>query len=236
MTALAALTALISAVLTGNDHPALPPASIALAGGCITLALLRAALTLRQLQALPEAHRQARTDPLTALANRRHLQEHCARVLARPDAAPVTLLMIDLDGFKIVNDRHGHLVGDALLVHVAARLDATMRHDDLLGRLGGDEFAAILPRTTPVQARMVAQRMHAALATPIVVADHTLRVQASVGISAAGRPGMSTAALLHEADTAMYRAKKSRADTALATRDWPPTHHAHRDDLARRRA
>ena len=236
MTALAALTALISAVLTGNDHPALPPASIALAGGCITLALLRAALTLRQLQALPEAHRQARTDPLTALANRRHLQEHCARVLARPDAAPVTLLMIDLDGFKIVNDRHGHLVGDALLVHVAARLDATMRHDDLLGRLGGDEFAAILPRTTPVQARMVAQRMHAALATPIVVADHTLRVQASVGISAAGRPGMSTAALLHEADTAMYRAKKSRADTALATRDWPPTHHAHRDDLVRRRA
>ena len=137
-------------------------------------------------------------------------------MLARPDAAPVTLLMIDLDGFKIVNDRHGHLVGDALLVHVAARLAATMRHDDLLGRLGGDEFAAILPRTTPVQARMVAQRMHAALATPIVVADHTLRVQASVGISAAGRPGMSTAGLLHEADTAMYR------QTNPATPHSPP--------------
>jgi diguanylate cyclase (GGDEF)-like protein len=237
VSALAALTVLMSAVLTSGDHPALPLAAIALAGGCVLVALLRAALTLRQLQALPEAHRQARTDPLTDLANRRHLQEQCARVLARPDAAPVSLLMIDLDGFKIVNDRHGHLVGDALLVEVAARLAATMRHDDLLGRLGGDEFAAILPRTTPAQARMVAQRMHAALATPIAVADRIFHVQASVGISAAGRPGMNTATLLQEADTAMYLAKKTRADTAVAARDWPPPHHhLHRDDLARRRA
>jgi diguanylate cyclase (GGDEF)-like protein len=237
MTALAALSVLMSAVLTGKDHPGLPLAAIALAGGCVLVALLRAALTLRQLEALPEAHRQARTDPLTELANRRHLQEQCARVLARPDATPVTLLMIDLDAFKIVNDRHGHLVGDALLVEVAARLAATMRHDDLLGRLGGDEFAAILPRTTPAQARMVAQRMHAALAAPIAVAGRTFHVQASVGISAAGRPGMNTATLLQEADTAMYRAKKTRADTAIAARDWAsPHHHPHRDDLARRRA
>ena len=147
----------------------------ALAGGCVLVALLRAALTLQPAAALPEARRQARTDPLTELANRRHLHERCARLLARPDAAPVTLLMIDLDGFKIVNDRHGHPVGDALLVEVATRLAATMRRDDLLGRLGGDEFAAILPRTTPLQARTVAQRMHAALAGPIVVAGHTIR-------------------------------------------------------------
>jgi hypothetical protein len=98
-------------------------------------------------------------------------------------------------------------------------------------------MSAILPRTTPAQARTVDQRMHAALATPIAVADHTFHVQASVGISAAGRPGMNTATLLQEADTAMYRAKKTRADTAVAARDWPlPYHHAHRDDLARRRA
>jgi len=93
------------------------------------------------------------------------------------------------------------------------------------------------PRTTPAQARTVAQRMHAALAAPIAVADHTFHVQASVGISAAGRPGMNTATPLQAADTAMYRAKKTRADTAVAARDWPlPYHHAHRDDLARRRA
>jgi diguanylate cyclase (GGDEF)-like protein len=98
-------------------------------------------------------------------------------------------------------------------------------------------MSAILPRTTPAQARTVDQRMHAALATPIAVADHTFHVHASVGISAAGRPGMNTATLLQEADTAMYRAKKTRADTAVAARDWPPPHHhVHRDDLARRRA
>lgn len=235
--ALAALAVLMTAVLMGRDQQALPLSAIALAGACVLAALLRAALTLRQLQALPEAHRQARTDPLTDLANRRHLQEHCTRALTRPDAAPVTLLMIDLDGFKNVNDRHGHLVGDALLVEVAARLAATMRHDDLLGRLGGDEFAAILPRTTPTQARMVAQRMHAALAAPIVVADHPLHVHASIGISAAGRPGTNAATLLHEADNAMYLAKRTRADTAVAARDQLAAHrHPHRDDLARRRA
>jgi len=67
----------------------------------------------------------------------------------------------------------------------------------------------------------VAQRMHAALAAPIAVAGRTFHVQASVGISAAGRPGMNTATLLQEADTAMYRAKKTCADTAVAARDWP---------------
>ncbi len=234
---LAALAVLTGAVLMGEYRLALPPAAGALAAACILVALLRAAFTLHQLQALPEARREARTDPLTALPNRRHLQEWCARLLARPDAAPLTLLLIDLDGFKLVNDHHGHPMGDALLVEVANRFAATMRHDDLLGRLGGDEFAAVLPRTTPPQARMVAQRMHAALATPIVVAGHAFEVDASVGISAAGRPGMNTAMLFREADIAMYQAKKTRAGTAIAARDLPTAdRHAHRDDLARRRA
>ena len=143
---LAALAVLVSAVLLGEYHLALPLASGALAAACILVALRRTAFTLHQLKALPEARRAARTDPLTDLANRRHLQEWCSRLLARSDAAPVTLLMIDLDGFKIVNDRHGHPVGDALLVEVANRFATTMRHDDLLARLGGDEFAAVLPR------------------------------------------------------------------------------------------
>ena len=232
----AALTAL--AVLISGYYTDLPAAAGVLAGACILVALVRAALTLHQLQALPEARRQARTDPLTDVANRRHLHEWCGRLLARPDAAPVTLLMIDLDGFKFVNDHHGHPVGDALLVEVASRLAATMRHDDLLGRLGGDEFAAVLPRTAPAQARMVAQRMHAALSRPILVADHAFGINASIGISAAGRPGMHPDLLFREADAAMYRAKKARAGTAVATRDRPPAsrHHPHRDDLARRRA
>jgi diguanylate cyclase (GGDEF)-like protein len=232
---LAALAVLVGAVLMGENHVPIPLASGALAAACILVALLRTALTLRQLQALPEARREARTDPLTDLANRRHLQEWCARLLARPDAAPVTLLMIDLNGFKIVNDRHGHPVGDALLVEVANRFATIMRHDDLLARLGGDEFAAVLPRTTPPQARKVAQRMHATLATPIEVAGHAFQVDASVGISAAGQTGMNTAMLFQEADVAMYRAKKTQAGTALAARS-PADRHPHRNDLARRRA
>ena len=210
----AALAAL--AVLVIGYYVALPPAAGALAGAALLVALVRACLTLQQLKGLPEARRQARTDPLTELANRRHLHERCARLLTHQDAAPVSLLMIDLDGFKVINDRHGHPVGDALLVEVATRLAATMRRDDLLGRLGGDEFAAILPRTTPLQARAVAQRMHTALAGPMVVAGHVIRIDASVGVSAAGRPGTHTATLFREADTAMYRAKRSRTGTAIA--------------------
>ena len=134
--------------MAGN-HVALPLAASELAGACVLAALLRAALTVHQLRALPEARREARTDPLTDLANRRHLHERCAHLLARPEAAPVTVLMIDLNGFKKVNDRHGHRVGDALLVQVATRLAAVLRRDDLLGRLGGDEFAALLPTQPP---------------------------------------------------------------------------------------
>ena len=167
---LAALT-----VLMAGYHVALPLAASELAGACVLAALLRAALTLHQLRALPEARREARTDPLTDLANRRHLHERCAHLLARPEAAPVTVLMIDLNGFKKVNDRHGHRVGDALLVQVATRLAAVLRRDDLLGRLGGDEFAALLPTTTTNQAHRIAQRMHAALAEPITVDAHTPR-------------------------------------------------------------
>jgi diguanylate cyclase (GGDEF)-like protein len=165
---------------------------------------------------LPEARREARTDPLTDVANRRHLQERCAELLTRPEAAPVTLLMIDLDEFKAVNDRHGHRVGDALLVQVAARLGAVLRPDDLLGRLGGDEFAALLPTTTPQQASGIAQKMHATLAEPIIVDNHAFAVDASIGIGSANHPGSAPAAVFHDADIAMYRAKNSRAGTAIA--------------------
>ena len=190
-------------------------------------ALLRAALTLHQLRALPEARREARTDPLTDLANRRHLHERCAHLLARPEAAPVTVLMIDLNGFKKVNDRHGHRVGDALLVQVATRLAAVLRRDDLLGRLGGDEFAALLPTTTTHQAHRIARRMHAVLAEPITVDAHTYSIGASIGISSINRPGCPPATLFHNADIAMYHAKTSRTGTAIAYRMDHAAHVAH---------
>ena len=208
------------AVLMAGCRTTLPPAAAELAAACLLIALLRTALTLRQLRALPAARREARTDPLTDLANRRHLQEHCTGLLARPDAAPVSLLMVDLNDFKIVNDRHGHLAGDLVLAQVAARLGAVIRDRDLLGRLGGDEFVALLPSTTPRQAQLVAQRMQAKLAPPITVAGHQIHVGASIGISTAARPGSTATSLFHAADAAMYRAK----NTAPARRPpRPPT-------------
>ena len=210
-------------------HFTLPLAAGELAGACVLAALLRTALTLHQLRALPEARREARTDPLTDLANRRHLQERCAHLLARPEAAPVTVLMIDLNGFKKVNDHHGHRVGDALLVQVATRLAAVLRRDDLLGRLGGDEFAALLPTTTTHQAHRIARRMHAVLAEPITVDAHTYSIGASIGISSVNRPGSPPAALFHNADIAMYHAKTSRTGTAIAYR---MDHAAHVDHVA----
>ena len=224
------------AVLMAGYHFALPLAAGELAGACVLAALLRAALTLHQLRALPEARREARTDPLTDLANRRHLQERCAHLLARPEAAPVTVLMIDLNGFKKVNDHHGHRVGDALLVQVATRLAAVLRRDDLLGRLGGDEFAALLPTTPTHQAHRIARRMHAVLAEPITVDAHTYSIGASIGISSVNPPGSPPTALFHNADIAMYHAKSSRTGTAIAYRmdhaghvdhvaDHPASHH-----------
>jgi diguanylate cyclase (GGDEF)-like protein len=221
---LAGLAGLV--VLMAGYHSPHPLAAGELAGACILVALLRTALTLRQLRALPEARREARTDPLTEVANRRHLQERCAELLTRPDAAPVTVLMIDLDEFKAVNDRHGHHVGDALLVQVAARLGAVLRPDDLLGRLGGDEFVALLPTTTPQQASRIARQMHASLAEPIVVDDHRFSVDASIGISVGTNPGSAPASVFHDADIAMYRAKNSRAGTAIAT------HHGRGTEIA----
>jgi diguanylate cyclase (GGDEF)-like protein len=217
------------AVLMAGCHFTLPLAAGELAGACVLAALLRTALTLHQLRALPEARREARTDPLTDLANRRHLQERCAHLLARPEAAPVTLLMIDLNGFKKVNDRHGHRVGDALLVQVATRLAAVLRRDDLLGRLGGDEFAALLPTTPTHQANRIARRMHAVLAEPITVDAHTYSIGASIGISSVNPPGSLPTALFHNADIAMYHAKSSRTGTAIACR---MDHAVHVDQVA----
>jgi diguanylate cyclase (GGDEF)-like protein len=103
-----------------------------------------------------------------------------------------------------------------LLVQVAARLGAVLRADDLLGRLGGDEFAALLPTTTPQQASGIARQMHTTLAEPIIVDNHAFSVDASIGISSGNHPGSAPAAVFHDADIAMYRAKNSRAGTAIA--------------------
>ncbi len=167
---------------------------------------------------LADAHaaleRLAHSDPLTGLANRTLLHERL-REVERSAAVPA-VLVLDLDGFKAVNDSFGHEVGDALLVAVADRLRGLVRETDTVARLGGDEFAILLQDATSEQALDVAERVRAALAAPVVVAGRTCWVSASVGVRMGTRRGGSTDDFLRDADTAMYRAKsRSRGGVSV---------------------
>ena len=148
-------------------------------------------------------------DPLTALANRAALYVRLDEALqrARSSGQPLCLLMIDLDGFKAVNDRNGHAVGDLVLVEFAARLRAAARPQDLVARLGGDEFVVVGEGMhLPDEAQRIAQAVLVALSTPMAAARDA-RIGASIGIAASGADDTGTEALLHRADAAMYAAK-----------------------------
>ncbi len=153
-----------------------------------------------------QAVQQALTDPLTGLGNRRRLLDRVAHELARSHrgSEPPTLLFVDLDRFKLVNDSLGHFVGDQLLIAVAERLLGCVRDVDTCARLGGDEFAVLLaPGCDPFA---VAERIIAALQGRFQISEHEVFVGASVGI-AAGRDDAE--ALLRNADVAMYQAKRA---------------------------
>ncbi len=150
-------------------------------------------------------------DALTGLANRSLIMESLQRMLARcaREGGGVTVLFIDLDDFKLVNDTLGHSVGDQVLVAVAERLRKLLRGADVLGRLGGDEFVVVgESRSAQDGPSELAGRLLAAFAEPFIVEDHSdpLRISASIGL-AIGKPGCSAEQLLCDADMAMYSAK-----------------------------
>jgi diguanylate cyclase (GGDEF)-like protein len=155
-----------------------------------------------------ELVRQALTDPLTGLANRALFNDRVVHALARAGRDPgrVATMLIDLDGFKLVNDGLGHGAGDAVLVAVADRLRNAVRDGDTVARLGGDEFAVLLEDVrTPEEANAAALRMLAALATP-VSAPTEVFVGASIGVATATTED-DAGTLLRHADIAMYIAK-----------------------------
>jgi len=153
--------------------------------------------------------RQAFHDSLTGLANRALFRDRIDQALARSARSHETLgvLLIDLDGFKQVNDSLGHDAGDELLRHVAARFDELVRPGDTLARLGGDEFALLLEGADEDQAVAVARRLLATLETPAALAQRELAVTASIGIVAHTGGGGDSAELIRHADVAMYAAK-----------------------------
>ena len=159
-------------------------------------------------------------DALTGLFGRRRLEEELAREVsrARRHRRPTALLLLDLDGFKAVNDSFGHSAGDALLVRIGDALRAVVRESDTLARMGGDEFALIMPDTGDDASRVVADKLiQAVRANGSVLSDgQRAVVTASIGITALnGRRGVDAAQLLREADAAMYEAKAAGKDAVV---------------------
>ena len=154
---------------------------------------------------------QATHDPLTGLPNRTLFNDRLEHALTRRARVGgyVAVMVVDLDGFKNVNDSLGHLTGDALLIAVADRFDAHLRDFDTIARLGGDEFAILVDDLdAPDQAGRVAQRVLDALFAPLGLRDRTVAIGASIGIALADRPDIKADRLLSHADAAMYRAKR----------------------------
>ena len=161
-----------------------------------------------------ELFRQAVHDSLTGLPNRALLADRLSQSLAntsRRDSS-VALLFLDLDQFKAINDAHGHLVGDELLVEVADRLNAAARLSDTLARFGGDEFVVVCEDTDTAGAEEVAQRLAGALKDPFMIGGVKRHISASIGIAVSPPLEADPHSLLRYADTAMYEAKARGRD------------------------
>jgi diguanylate cyclase (GGDEF)-like protein len=188
-------------------------------------------LLLEAESARRSAERLAVTDPLTGAFNRRHFFVVGERRFAhaRQLQEQVSLLLLDVDDFKAVNDQHGHAVGDRVLIAVAQACMACMRATDLLARYGGEEFVALLPGADMAYALQVAERVRTGVAGLQVLADNgaTVRPTVSVGVAMLAAAPTSFDGLLAQADGAMYNAKRAgknrvNACTVATPRDSTP--------------
>ncbi len=171
-------------------------------------------LTARELQSM------ARTDAVTGLANRRHMTERIEheKLRSRRSGRPFTLLMVDIDRFKVINDRYGHGIGDAVLVEVAQRMQAEVRGQDMLARWGGEEFLVVLPDTDMIGACVVAEKLRLAVSSvPMAIPDQDLPIALSVTIGVAEcTPDVSIDDCVKVADEAMYVGKRGGRDQVVA--------------------
>ena len=195
--------------------------------------------TRRRLLAEREARTLALSDPLTGLANRRRFDDALAQALAKPPASGSchALMTLDLNGFKTVNDVHGHGVGDELLGQVAARLRRAVRHDDLVARLGGDEFAVLAQGLLGAEAAMgSAIRILQAFESPIRAGQVEHAVGVAIGISLFPGDAAVPTELLRRADIALHKAKAEKLTEPRAARFFEAEMDAHireRDVLQR---
>lgn len=164
--------------------------------------------TAALVQAQGELRRMALQDPLTGLANRTLLGDRIEQAINQAELGgrPPAVLLLDLDGFKTINDSLGHPAGDATLIEVARRLVRVTRPGDTVARLGGDEFAVLMPDVTADEALAVAQATLGELRLPLPLGGASVMASASIGLRF-GQRGQTAEILLRDADTAMYAAK-----------------------------
>ncbi|MCK4704632.1 MAG: GGDEF domain-containing protein [Gammaproteobacteria bacterium] len=183
--------------------------------GALYILMVRAdRLIRRQHDALTDANakisRLAYTDAVTHLPNRHRFDQALeAQILhCRRHDEGFALLYLDIDGFKAINDDHGHGAGDAILAVIAQRLQRAVRETDMVFRIGGDEFALLMPGTiTPEAASLVVENLLDKMVRPIEISEQTLSLSASIGISCYPKSATNAKTLIELADAAMYRAK-----------------------------
>ncbi len=171
------------------------------------------AMLLAQLSARDEIRGLADTDDLTGIGNKRALRRHLTQEVERSRvySLPLSVLMLDVDDFKEINDRHGHTIGDVVLSELCGAVRETLRPPDVFTRFGGDEFAVILPHTDLDGARAVAERILDRLRTVAIPGEddeEPIRCAVSIGI-AAFQPGDNAADVLRRADERLYQSKRA---------------------------
>lgn len=214
-----ALSVLITLALNGW-HIDSVGVRIAILVPCI-VAPLFSSHQLRLIQQLErtreELHRLSITDELTQTYNRRHFMQVAEHRLAQArQGKGLSILIFDLDDFKAVNDRYGHLVGDAVLAEVCRRCALSLRREDVFARYGGEEFVVLLPATDHQEALEVAERLRRAVAErPLEVEGFSIPLTISLGLASQCSPEQGLDELLNHADDALYQAKHQGKNQVL---------------------
>jgi diguanylate cyclase (GGDEF)-like protein len=180
-----------------------------------------AAIALKNAELVEQLQSAASTDPLTGLSNRRAMEDRLAAELSRTQRHQMrtSVVMIDVDRFKLVNDSLGHAAGDRLLAELSRILRQQCRALDAVGRMGGDEFLVILPMTTSEEAQSFVSRLQRAVSRLERSHPEFGRPSLSMGVAEAPRHGVTADAILGAADAALYRAKRGGRDTVETAED-----------------
>jgi diguanylate cyclase (GGDEF)-like protein len=168
---------------------------------------------------LDELYESSVRDPLTGAFNRRHFAERLEAELAyaKRHGAELSLLLLDIDYFKKINDQYGHLEGDRVLRELTRACNQELRTEDMLARYGGEEFAVLLRGVPPIGAARAAERLRTAIAEHVFVGSPSLSVSVSIGCASLGRVDDPTAGgLIHVADQRLYEAKQAGRGRVVA--------------------